>query len=943
MPRRHSVLAAMLYSALLFVGGDAVLAADPVELLANGGFEWDDWEWSGVWGHYGHDVTDDEAHSGNRSMHFWAPGAIRSERYTYDGGPIRVRGWYRLQDVQVGKRPYDRLWITLNFFGSGGEGIGHLDVFGADGTCDWRSFDRTLAGGMDGATAFELSVALQDCTGQMWVDDLQIDADATLPKTPWQCTERPFYSGEVLPHPRRAEYGDTVPIWDAPRQRPTISTRLGETPCRGARYGVEMIEFRLAAATRYAGLRDQAAAATRRVVVHLGRPGDAHIIEATERFSVDLPSLPAQGHFVTMIPFGESIHVIAVGADDIGVAYAAGSIVQMIGFESEQLVLRRFSLTDWPDFLWRASGDYGPVGESWLRQLVASKVSMYAIQHRGWWKQVGPEAYAAERQGFSYEKLLGEMKQFVDRTGAIDTMMLVHIYIAGGPPEERARPVFDIADDQQVADLTRRLKWLYDTGVRTQMVCVDDYTDRRDGQYVCKTEAEQQRFGSVGRAHGYLMRRLWEELSPVCPDLRLSLVTAPYSMSHLGGPITEESGRQYFADMAQEIPREVALVWTGPRITSPSITKQDYLDYSALIPDQPLYIWDNNQSGAPYPLFDVHFYPGMHKDSAWSLIYNNSHFVGWPNTLASALCANAYEWNCDGYDARALHEAACKQAYGPDSYAGIHTVNEGYRDASAIIKGGKLGESDIVRIVDATYAALDRLDAQGVSTTVPRRQLSAASITPAVKQRFDLIPEVTVPHVAGAITIDGTLDDAAWASAVTLSAFEHYQNSEQQQFEGRLYPTTCRLVYDDDALYIGCSMDHQGVELHEHENVGKRDGSIFFNSDTIEVFIAPAPVVGEYYHLAADHTQTIYDERRPGEGSNWNGEWQVGVNKGDGVWRLEMRIPFATVGAQTPQPGAIWRANICRAFGQQKDQLSCWARIYGSFHNPTFWGRLVFE
>ncbi len=937
------LLAAMLCTGLLLICVGAALAADHVELLANGGFEWDDWEWSGVWGHYGHDVTDEHARAGDHSMHFWAPGVIRSQRYTYDGGPIRVRGCYRLQDVRVGKRPYDRLWITLNFFGSGGEAIGHLDVFGADGTCDWRSFDRTLAGGMDGATAFELSVALQDCTGQMWVDDLQVEADAALPMAAWQCTERPFYSGEVLPRPREATYGKPIPIWDAPRQRPTISTRLGETPCRGARYGAELVDFRLTAAARYAGLRDQATADPRRVVVHLGRLDDTHIVEAAARFDTRLPSLPVQGHFVTMVPFGDSIHVIAAGADDMGVAYAAASIVQMIGFDGDQLILRRLSLTDWPDFLWRASGDYGPVGESWLRQLVASKVSMYAIQHRAWWKMVGPEAYAEPRQGFSYEKLLGEMKQFVDRTGAIDVMMLVHIYIAGGPPEERARPVFDIADDAQVADLTRRLKWLYDTGVRTQMICVDDYTDRKDGEYVCMTPAEQQRFGSVGRAHGYLMRRLWEELSPVCPDLRLSLVTAPYSMSHLGGPITVEAGRQYFADMALEIPEEVALVWTGPRITSPTITRQDYLDYSALIPGHPLYIWDNNQAGVPYPLFDVDFYPGMHTDSAWSLIFNNAHFLGWPNTLASALCANAYEWNSRGYNAHALHEAACKQAYGPNTYPDIRTVNEGYHAAAALIKSGAPDADEIERIVSDSYAALDRLDATGVSTTVPRRQFSSASITPAVRQRFEMIPEVTVPRAAGAVSVDGNLDDAGWASAVTLSAFEHYQNSEQQQFQGKLYPTACRLAHDDQALYVGCLMDHQGVELHEHENVGKRDGLIFFNSDTIEVFIATAPLVEQYYHLAADHTQTIYDEQHPGEGSNWNGEWQAAVSKADGVWYLEMRIPFATLGTQPPQPGEIWRANVCRAFGQQKDQFSCWARIYGSFHNPTFWGRLSFE
>ncbi len=933
---------------IMCVVGSRVAAQDATattapSLLANGGFEWGNWEWSGVWGHYGHDVTDLHAYTGRHSMYFWAPGAIRSQRYTYRGGPIRVTGAYRLDDVKVGNRPYDRLWITVGFYDADGRRIGHRDVLGADGTCDWRRFERTLPSGMDGAVALDLAVALQDCTGRMWVDDIQIQADAALPRTAWQCTERPFYSGEVLPHPRTATYGETIPIWDATRRRATISTRLGDAPSRGATYGAELIDFRLAAAARYAGLRAHNHPDPRRVVIHLGHANDGHILETARRLGTKVPSLPAQGHLVHMAPFGDSIHVIAAGADDMGVAYAAASIVQMIGFEEDHLIMRQVSMADWPAFLWRASGDYGPVREDWLRTLVTSKISMYAIQHRSWWKEVGPEEYAEPRRGFSYEKLLGEMKHFIDRTGAIDMMMLVHIYIAGGPPDERARPVFDIADDNQVADLTRRLKWLYDTGVRTQMICVDDYTDRRDQQYVCKTDAEQQRFGSVGRAHGHLMRRLWEELSPECPDLRLSLVTAPYSMSHLGSIITEESGRQYFADMAQEIPRGVALVWTGPRITSPTIARQDFLDYSALIPGQPLYIWDNNQAGVPYPLFDVDFYPGIQRDSAWSLIYNNSHFVGWPNTIASALCANAYQWNQRGYNAHAVHEAACMQAYGPHSYPDIRTVNEGYRDASAVIKGGGIGESDIARIVDATYAALDRLDARGVSTTVPRRQLSAASITPAVKQRFDQIPQVSVPRTAGPIEVDGRLDDPGWQSAVTLSAFEHYQNSEEQQFDGTLYTTTCRLAYDDEALYIGCSMDHEGVTLHEHENVGKRDGSIFFNSDTIELFIATAPVVTDYYHLAVDHTQTVYDEHRPGEGPNWDGDWQAAVSKEAGIWHLEMRIPFATLGAQAPQPGDTWRTNVCRAFGQQANQLSCWARIYGSFHNPTFFGRLVFE
>ena len=42
-------------------------------------------------------------------------------------------------------------------------------------------------------------------------------------------------------------------------------------------------------------------------------------------------------------------------------------------------------------------------------------------------------------------------------------------------------------------------------------------------------------------------------------------------------------------------------------------------------------------------------------------------------------------------------------------------------------------------------------------------------------------------------------------------------------------------------------------------------------------------------------------------------------------------------------PGDKWRANICRAFAQEKDQMSLWARTYGSFHNWPFFGLLEFE
>ncbi|MGD9496230.1 MAG: hypothetical protein AB7Y46_07965 [Armatimonadota bacterium] len=157
---------------------------------------------------------------------------------------------------------------------------------------------------------------------------------------------------------------------------------------------------------------------------------------------------------------------------------------------------------------------------------------------------------------------------------------------------------------------------------------------------------------------------------------------------------------------------------------------------------------------------------------------------------------------------------------------------------------------------------------------------------------------------------------------------------------GDYFPTQVRLACDDDALYVACCCEHAGVVLYSHENEGRRDGSIFFNSDTIELFLGPDTGAQQYVHLAVDHTNTQYHEHRPEGGVNWDADWHSAVAKHEGVWRLELAIPFAELGFGAPSRVERRRANLCRSFGQQ-GQLSCWAPTWGSFHNFLFFGRLT--
>ncbi len=856
--------------------------AAPTDLLANGGFEYGEWEWRSVWGHASHYVVDDQAHSGRRSMYFARAGAISSQSYDYHGGPIEVRGWYRTRDVVPGDRPYWDWWIQVSFIDAAGEEISHHDVLHAEGTHPWTPFGRQIDAAPEGTEQIRLSISLHNAEGEAWIDDLEFVADADLGMPAWQYEDQPHYTGRIMPRPRHVVYGPAVPIWNARAQEATVRVDTGDDPARGAVYGAELLQFRLDACGRYLRSNRPTVPEPTRVIVHLGRLSDSHVRRAAEMIGARLPaSMPPQGHFVGMRDSGRSLRIVAAGADDMGVAYAAASIMQMIGFEGERLVLRTFQLRDWPEVLRRASSDYAPVSETILRRMVAQKMSMYAIQHRAWWRMVGPEGQPAYSRGRGWLQPLKEMRDFAEHSGAIDYMMLVHIYVDGGRPAEMTGPVFDIASEEDITELIERLRWVYDQGIATIMVCVDDYVRSENGEYQFHTEAEAERFRSVGASHGYLMRRIYQALAPDCPDLRLSIVAAPYSLWHVGHHVTEEAGQRYLRDMAEEMPDEVAVVWTGPRITSPKITRADWRAYEALVPGQPLYLWDNMQSGLPIPKYAVDYYPQMPEDSAWSLIYQNSHFVGWPSYVPPALAANDWMWQPRGYEIDAAHREACAKAFGRIDYADIRTVNEGYLRARELIRSAEPAE--LIDLVGEIYAAVERLEENGVPMAVPRRALSAVGATPEIEQRLNAIPSVEAPRIERPPAIDGELTDAAWAHAKSLSTFVRHDTGEPL---GDYFGTEALVAHDGETLYIACRCHHEGQQLHAHENVGIRDASIFFNSDTIELFIGPDTAEQVYYHLAVDHTNTMTapgrarSRRRTASGrSRWRSPWPSWVRR----------------------------------------------------------------
>ena len=198
-------------------------------------------------------------------------------------------------------------------------------------------------------------------------------------------------------------------------------------------------------------------------------------------------------------------------------------------------------------------------------------------------------------------------------------------------------------------------------------------------------------------------------------------------------------------------------------------------------------------------------------------------------------------------------------------------------------------------------------------------------------------------------TIDGRLNDPAWARAEVLSGFV-----QREPFEGRPVSerTEVRIVYDESAIYVGAWLydrDPGGIV------VGRtlRDASL---NDT-DAF----QMVFDTYHdgqngfvfgttpSGIEYDGQVSDEGGAGGGGgggafggrqqagsgggfnlNWDGSWEVATTTDAEGWYAEFRIPFSTLRYAQGGP-QTWGVNFARNIRRNNEE-AVWAplpRQYG--------------
>ena len=216
------------------------------------------------------------------------------------------------------------------------------------------------------------------------------------------------------------------------------------------------------------------------------------------------------------------------------------------------------------------------------------------------------------------------------------------------------------------------------------------------------------------------------------------------------------------------------------------------------------------------------------------------------------------------------------------------------------------------------------------------------------------IPRYEVKRASSAITIDGKLDEAAWAGAspaVTLQFLWDSQTGAKQK-------TSARVVWDAQALYVGFEADDADINARFEQ----RDDPTY-QDDAVEIFINPDPrQEAVYYGFEMNARGVLYDylnynsrtlfKRWDATGVKIAASIRGTMNNRtdtDSGWSLEAAIPWANFeefSRRPPVAGSVWKANFNRWDGVQPNRrMSIWSDPQNAEswpHVPSRFGELVF-
>ena len=180
---------------------------------------------------------------------------------------------------------------------------------------------------------------------------------------------------------------------------------------------------------------------------------------------------------------------------------------------------------------------------------------------------------------------------------------------------------------------------------------------------------------------------------------------------------------------------------------------------------------------------------------------------------------------------------------------------------------------------------------------------------------------LTASRTAERISVDGVLDELAWSTAIQADGF--IQN-EPRPNEPATLLSKVRVIYDDNAMYVGAHLDDPSVDSLMFQ-LSERDE--FSNTDWFSVIIDPyrSGLNGFGFNVSSSNVQLDFIFSDDSEDETWNAVWQSAVGLTPNGWVVEMKIPYSAI--RFPK-GEVqeWNMNFVRHVGRKREK-SFWAPI----------------
>ncbi len=208
---------------------------------------------------------------------------------------------------------------------------------------------------------------------------------------------------------------------------------------------------------------------------------------------------------------------------------------------------------------------------------------------------------------------------------------------------------------------------------------------------------------------------------------------------------------------------------------------------------------------------------------------------------------------------------------------------------------------------------------------------TASPPTPAPATTLRVMRATRTPS---SINIDGKLNEPAWAAAVPSGDFtQSYPKVGAKPTD----PTEVRVLYDDDALYVGVRMFDARPDSIAAQ-LARRDASGIY-SDWLHVMVDSYRDRRTSFRFSVNPRGVQKDvlefDDIGGEDINWDAVWQVATTVDSLGWTAEYRIPFSQLRFGGVQKGGehIWGFQVMRdvARRNERDSWSPWKQTDPGF------------